>query len=132
MTYFLPRRGNAIEAHKAKETGGSTLQSACKAEGEETPLANVRHILWHSRWIHAPIAEISCELIENESFVYCEYDMNYLPFIAPAMITKPRMNMFKQVTKLLAIADVSTPKAKATEKKREVIRTFHKVNYKLI
>lgn len=57
--------------------------------------------------------------------------MNYLPFIAPAMITKPRMNMFKQVTKLLAIADVSTPKAKAT-KKREVIRTFHKVNYKLV
>lgn len=54
--------------------------------------------------------------------------MNYLPFIAPAMITNPRMNMFKQVTKLLAIADVSTPKAKATAK-RIVIRAF---NYKLV
>jgi len=34
--------------------------------------------------------------------------------MAPAIMTNPRINIFRQVTKLLAIVDVSTPKASAT------------------
>jgi len=39
----------------------------------------------------------------------------YLPFKAPAIMTNPKINIFRHVTKLFAIVDVSTPKASATE-----------------